>query len=606
MAAGFAALFTCFQPQADAASLEILRDHVDYDVSADGSYVEKQEKLFRILSPQGLDALRQATVSYTEGYQDANIEQAYTLKHDGTRIEVPQSRMLLGYGQTEQPGFRDQKTKIAVFEDAQVGDEVGYVTVFRQLKPWYGGQFFASFTLAPDVPLHDFAVTFTAPSSLDLHLDSEGLSGTGPTDEGASRRWLFTYDSSSNRSAYVVASTFENFAAVARAYDGGARDKAAVTPEIKALAARLAAGASDRRDIARRLYDWVSDNIKYVAVVQGDGALVPHFASDVLHNGYGDCKDHVTLLQALLSADSIPSSPALIDLTPNYRLPRVASPEQFDHVITYVPEFDLFLDSTAKFVPFGLLPRDDLDKPVLMTATRKLARTPSDTDTSATLAMASEIQIGADGTASGDVRYTATGSLAVDLHERFAGSGPEVDLANLDDPVRGLVEGTLTQSGSGTVQDPYTGHAQYKLENAASFDGPGAVSFDIGFRPQSLTTLLDAALLERQEAYVCPSFSVSDATVIALPPDVAIIAVPKPVALKVDGESLSTRYEEVSDHAVKATVTLTAQHPQMLCSAGYYNSVRAGLNRMAGVLNAQIVYVPRGSAEVSLLANRAF
>jgi transglutaminase-like putative cysteine protease len=603
VAAGIAALFTCFQSSAETASLEIVRDHVDYDVSADGSYVERQEKMFRILSPQGLDALREITVSYTEGYQDASIEDAYTLKRDGTRIEVPQNRVFLSYGETTASGFHDQKTKVAVFQDAQVGDEVGYVTVFKQKTPWYVGQFFTSFMLAPDVPLHDFIVTFTVPSSLKLQLDAQGLSGGPLTNDGANRRWSFTYDSSKDGNAYLVATTFESFAALARAYDDRARDKAVITPEIKTLADRLAAGANGRRDMARRLYDWVSGNIKYVALIQGEGALVPHFAADVLHSGYGDCKDHVTLLQALLAAEGIQSSPALIDLEPNYRLPSVASPEQFDHVITYIPEFTLFVDSTANLVPFGLLPRDDLDKPVLMTAAQRLARTPSETGGTASLAMVSEIHIVNDGTATGDLEFSATGSLAVDLHQKLANDGPQVNIVSFGVP--GLVQGTLTQSGSGTAQDPYTGHAQYRLENTASFERPGAVSFEIGFRPQPIESLLDAALPERQDAYVCPSFSVSDETTITLPQGIAIISMPKPAEVRVEGEVLSTHYEKVSDYTVRATITLTAQHPDMLCSAAYYNHVRAGLSRMAGLLNAQVVYVPRDD-EGSRLAQGGF
>jgi len=600
-AAGIAALSIC--PQTRAASLEIVRDHITYDVSADGSYVERQEKVFRILSPQGLEALHQMTVSYTEGYQDANIEEAYTLKRDGQRIEVPQSRMFVGYGLTAQPGFHDEKTKVAVFQDAEVGDEVGYVTVFRQTKPWYAGQFFTSFTLDPDVPLHDFLVTFTAPSSLALLLDAQGLSGGEPAKTGTNNTWSFAYDSAKNADAYLVASTFENFAAVARAYENGARDKRAVTPEIKALADKLAAGAGDRREAARRLYGWVADSIKYVAVVQGAGALVPHFAADVLHNGYGDCKDHVTLLAALLSAEGIPSSAALIDLAPNYRLPSVASPEQFDHVITYLPEFSLFLDSTANLVPFGLLPRDDLDKPVLITAAGKLGRTPSDSVKTSTLAMTSDIRIDADGSAQGDMRFAATGSLAVDMHETLGGGGPQVDIAATGVSTPGLLQGTLTQSGSGAAKDPYTGMAHYRLENAAGFDGPGAVSFEMGFRPKSLAALLDAGLPERQDAYVCSSFSARDETTITLPPNMAVAAIPPPADITVEGEALTARYEKVSDNTVKATVSLSAQHPHMLCSADYYNRVRAGLNRMARLMKAQIVYVPR-NAQISLLTQR--
>ena len=75
----------------------------------------------------------------------------------------------------------------------------------------------------------------------------------------------------------------------------------------------MTAGERDRRAQARKLYEWVSVNIRYVNIVLGAGGFVPHKAADVLKNGYGDCKDHVMLLEALLAAKGIKSSPVLIE-----------------------------------------------------------------------------------------------------------------------------------------------------------------------------------------------------------------------------------------------------------------------------------------------------
>ncbi len=70
------------------------------------------------------------------------------------------------------------------------------------------------------------------------------------------------------------------------------------------------------------LSDWVRKNIRYVAVYVGAGGVVPHSAQAVLDNRYGDCKDHVALLEALLKAVAIESSPALINAGNAYVLPR--------------------------------------------------------------------------------------------------------------------------------------------------------------------------------------------------------------------------------------------------------------------------------------------
>jgi hypothetical protein len=49
-----------------------------------------------------------------------------------------------------------------------------------------------------------------------------------------------------------------------------------------------------------------------VAIFLGNGGYEPHDAATVLENRYGDCKDHVALLEALLKAKGIASVPVLV------------------------------------------------------------------------------------------------------------------------------------------------------------------------------------------------------------------------------------------------------------------------------------------------------
>ncbi len=62
----------------------------------------------------------------------------------------------------------------------------------------------------------------------------------------------------------------------------------------------------------KALYDYVSRNIRYVSLSFGLGRIQPHAASEVLANGYGDCKDKNTLLAALLDAEGFHSTSVLI------------------------------------------------------------------------------------------------------------------------------------------------------------------------------------------------------------------------------------------------------------------------------------------------------
>ena len=600
-----AAAVCCAQlAHADNAAFEIVRDHIAYDVAADGSYVERQEKLFRILSPQGLDSLHQVNLSYTDGYQDAQIDAAYTIKRDGRRIDVPKDRFFVGSGMATSSGFHDQKTRLAVFENVEVGDEVGYVTEFRQKKPWYPGEFFTSFPLGHGIPLHDFQVTVDAPPSLSLRADAIGVQGGRLADSGSRQHWSWTFDSRAgfapdggsvsgmDGGPYLLISSFADYGALARAYEDGARHKAEPTTELRALADRLSSGARDRRDVARRIYNWVSSNIKYVSIVLGNGGLVPHSAAEVLRSGYGDCKDHVTLLQALLAARGIESSPVLINLSPSYRLPAAASPDVFNHLISYLPELDLYVDSTSMFAPFGELPIDDLDKPVLIVASKTLARTPTETAARATLHSTTVIQVEPDGSADAETQFAASGPLAADVRADLARVAPGGEGDYLRAALAGVIDGSLSSGIAAAAADTYSGKAHYRIENAANLMGPGAISAALGYSPRSLQDLIDARLPERHSSYICASFSDSQETVLRLPSNAVITYVPKDAEETANGMRFTAAYERLAGNAVRSVLTLKAEHPHMVCSAEYYNSIRRALGRMMGLASAQIVYEP--------------
>jgi transglutaminase-like putative cysteine protease len=63
---------------------------------------------------------------------------------------------------------------------------------------------------------------------------------------------------------------------------------------VRKKAADLTRGATTPVEKTRRLYDFVARNIRYVSLSFGVGRLQPHAASEVLQNGYGDCKAAVS------------------------------------------------------------------------------------------------------------------------------------------------------------------------------------------------------------------------------------------------------------------------------------------------------------------------
>jgi hypothetical protein len=74
------------------------------------------------------------------------------------------------------------------------------------------------------------------------------------------------------------------------------------SPEIKHLADSITAAYSADREKVRQIFKWVQQNIKYVAIEDGDNGYVPREAALVLQRRYGDCKDKSSILVSMIRA----------------------------------------------------------------------------------------------------------------------------------------------------------------------------------------------------------------------------------------------------------------------------------------------------------------
>lgn len=118
---------------------------------------------------------------------------------------------------------------------------------------------------------------------------------------------------STDFSPVFVATSLPSWEAIGATYWQQSQSKTAITPEIQRLANKIT-GNQTGIAAARAIYNWVAQNIHYVAVFLDEASgYIPHSATEILRNGYGDCKDHVALMQALLAAKSIQAYPVLVN-----------------------------------------------------------------------------------------------------------------------------------------------------------------------------------------------------------------------------------------------------------------------------------------------------
>ena len=216
----------------------------------------------------------------------------------------------------------------------------------------------------------------------------------------------------------------------------GSRD---ATPAIKQKVAELTAGIPDTVGKMKALTSYMQRQVRYVAIEIGIGGYQPHPAAAVFTHQYGDCKDKVTLLSAMLHEIGIESYYVLIDVQRGNVNPDFPS-TRFNHAILAIrlpenvtdpslfavvdnPKLGrlLFFDPTNQYVTLGYLPsylQDNfglvvtadsgtiISLPLLPPATNRLLRT-------------AQVKLSPSGDLAGVVKEVQWGGPAVDSREAY-------------------------------------------------------------------------------------------------------------------------------------------------------------------------------------------
>ena len=368
-----------------------------YKVNKDGSSEQIMEVLLRIDTENGVSKLGEQKVSFNSSLETLEVLDAYTVQPNGEKIKVELDKIRTQdeYSDTGSNIYSEAKQKVIIFPKVEKGSQLYYKTHSHQHTPDFEGQFFVTALFYPQYKYEHVDISLEYDPLIEVKVDMKGFIENKkltlePSAPGFIKRSFhysqmtaYPTETSSvsllDYAPFLSISSFKSYAQVGLDYQRRALPKAEVSPEIVSLAKELTKQlgqdkASDKEKV-RVLYNWVSRNIRYIGIYAGVGGYVPHEATSILKNQYGDCKDHVTLLEAMLKAVGIDSSPALINASNAYKLPKLPSPVVFDHVITYVPSLKLFLDSTAQFAPMGVLPDEDLNKSVVIASTGEVLRT---------------------------------------------------------------------------------------------------------------------------------------------------------------------------------------------------------------------------------------
>ena len=359
-------------------------------VNADGSDIETKEVTYLARTQIAVESISQADIIYNSSTQKVKVLEAYTITPEGKKIPVAKNaiRTLEDDNSGGAAEFSDTKHRIIIFPNVKVGSRIYYKIRTTTYDPLFQ-RYTAGFSFSPSHEYGHFELNLTHPAKMFIQAESSGVEG-GRISDGPNKdvRYRYTYQSTNkvhpsppqavsyqDFSPFIRLSSYQGHIEFARIYEEKTKAMSAVTPAVQKLAVQITLGITDPKEQARALYNWVSREIRYVAIYLRDGGFVPHYADSIIRNRYGDCKDNNTSLIALLATKGIEASSALIKSGSSYVLPNLVTFGTFNHMITYLPQWDVYVDATQEFAPFGVLAFDELDKPTLLTALGKVGRT---------------------------------------------------------------------------------------------------------------------------------------------------------------------------------------------------------------------------------------
>ena len=360
----------------EAFVIEQIRDRFRFE--NDGTEREENTIRVRVQSEAGVQRWGQLRFGYNSANEKLEIPYVRVIKPNGSVVKAGDDAVqdLSAPVQQIAPVYTDYRQKHVTVPGLRPGDVLECESVTMVTTPLAAGQFWMQHDFNLVNIVLDEQLEIDVPSGRPIKLKTKP--GTDPQKTEENGRAVYRWKSShlvreedeqekdkdkpkkkkkkADEVPAVQLTTFGNWEEVGRWYASLEKDRREPSKKVREQADSLTKGLKTDLEKVQALYDYVATNFRYVSLSLGLARYQPHAAEDVLHNQYGDCKDKHTLLAALLEAEGLHASAVLINFSRKLD-PDVASPAQFNHVITMLSlgKEEVWMDTTTEVAPFRLL-----------------------------------------------------------------------------------------------------------------------------------------------------------------------------------------------------------------------------------------------------------
>jgi transglutaminase-like putative cysteine protease/tetratricopeptide (TPR) repeat protein len=337
-----------------------------------GAIDQFNQKIYRVKTPAGVEQLSRQHIIYVPERQRLEIETATLLRPEGES----DGRVVQEESSLSEPWagmFFDLRSRTVTFTTLRPGDVLELSWLIEDTGEGDRPQgYFSHLQALRDVyPVFASTVVLQAPEGRRLFTRAPGYCRQTKSLAGRQQLWVWEcrpgapllFEPNTPAAAleddWFYAASFEKWADLAQWYRRHISDRIAPGQRVRQLAAELTASMGRPEQKARALYRYVADEIRYLAVEYGRHGVIPAPADEVLHRGFGDCKDKSALLVALLDAAGVEALPVLVKSGWGGELPRgAAALEFFDHALVYLPQLKWWLDPSVRYFGPNQLPAE--------------------------------------------------------------------------------------------------------------------------------------------------------------------------------------------------------------------------------------------------------
>ena len=367
----FIVFLACYENATLASDAPAIIQHTDIRLNEDKTGTITTSNEWQIRRREDIESYKTLWLAFSPEHERVKFIEIWIEQSDGTRTVVSPDKVIVrpSTAPRNTPGFTTTKIASVLLPELQVGTKIHCKTRVTEFKPHpHGFNYQARLSMRVTANVH---ISLNVPKSLAVKVGQRNGFSIRDRLEGDRRHIEAEAHmrdvSSSDYEAHVpyadleplfAVSTLSSWEEVGQLYNESAAGKSEVTAEIQRLADQITARKTGRA-AARAIYNWVTAHIHYIAVyMDSKDEWVPHDATTVLKNRFGDCKDYTILLQALLAAHGIASQPVLIDWSTDRLDFPIVSVNAFNHMIIYLPDFNLYANPTQVTAPFGVLDKD--------------------------------------------------------------------------------------------------------------------------------------------------------------------------------------------------------------------------------------------------------